>query len=400
MCLSSMRAGGTASGSASMQLLAAQDARPALASSKTRSVPGQAERRAGDDHRLAAVVGALPPVHRRPALRGTRRRGGRARDAGRPVRRAGVRAAGVAAARAAPRAAGRRRRGRRAADRPGPSRASDTSCLRHAAEAGGVEPAQRLVEGDGVGELRVVGEEREHVACRRPSTSSTKPCSAFLGPTSTKTRAPARVERLEPLARTAPGEATCCAEDVEHLRSRRRGPSGRTRRSTLATTGSRGGATCEPLERPAQRLAGRRHDRGVEGVAHRQRHGAGTPAACEGGHGALARPRVAPPITAWLRAVDVGDDDVAVDARAACARPRRAARSTAAILPLSADARRASSRGRARSPPRGRRRRAARPPPPARRTRRGCGPSPCRARCRRRRAGGSARCPRRAPRAG
>src|SRR5512132_334976 len=41
-----------------------------------------------------------------------------------------------------------------------------------------------------------------------PSTSSTKPCSAFFGPTSTKTRAPASYSVRRPLTNCT-GEATC-----------------------------------------------------------------------------------------------------------------------------------------------------------------------------------------------
>src|SRR5512139_707345 len=41
-----------------------------------------------------------------------------------------------------------------------------------------------------------------------PSTSSTKPCSAFLGPTSTKTRAPASYSVFRPQTNWT-GDATC-----------------------------------------------------------------------------------------------------------------------------------------------------------------------------------------------
>ena len=65
------------------------------------------------------------------------------------------------------------------------------------AEPGRVQAAQRLVERRDVADLGVVGEQREHVSS--PSTSSTKPCSAFFGPTSTKTRAPASYSVLQAL---------------------------------------------------------------------------------------------------------------------------------------------------------------------------------------------------------
>src|SRR5690348_5102308 len=47
-------------------------------------------------------------------------------------------------------------------------------------------------------------------SCVLPSTSSTKPCNAFFGPTSTNTRAPASYSVRNPFTNCT-GEATCLA---------------------------------------------------------------------------------------------------------------------------------------------------------------------------------------------
>ena len=159
---------------------------------------------------------------------------------------------------------------------------------------------------------------------RSPRTSSTKPCSAFFGPTSTKTRAPAAYsvsQALHELHR----RGDLPRQDVEHLRRPRPAPSGRTRRSRWRRSAAPAAAAASRSRRARSGSLAGRHDR----VWKAWLTGSGTalyPAACEARRSACSTAALAPPITAWLCAVDVGDDDVAVDAARGCARPRRAAR--------------------------------------------------------------------------
>ena len=159
---------------------------------------GQAEGGAGDDHRLGGGPSPAPdrePVARRglastcraPCVDRGRARACRLRSASLGVGRS----AAASSSRSAARRLGRSGRRRSARPTPRPAAYSPHSAW--------------LNDGD-VAALRVVGEQREHVVVS-PSTSSTKPCSAFFGPTSTKTRAPASYSVCRPLTNCT-GEAT------------------------------------------------------------------------------------------------------------------------------------------------------------------------------------------------
>ena len=144
-------------------------------------------------------------------------------------------------------------------------------------------------------------------SCSEPRTSSTKPCRAFFGPTSTKTRAPGAVERLQALDELH-GRGDLPAGELQH------GLGGGTRRVEVTRhvgddrLGRR--LQLEPAQRVDERPGCRRDDRGVEGVADRD-PGRGEALGGEplddplDGVGGTADDRLA-------GAVDVGDDDVAV----------------------------------------------------------------------------------------
>ncbi len=275
---------------------------------------GEPERRAGDDHRR---------LRRHPGAAG--QEPGRALEEldGEPSERALV--IGVAGGRndRSPRR-GRRRRGNRR-DR-GDAAAATTSAaaavLRGAAhpEPGGVEPAQRLVDRDQVGHLRVVRVERHDVGPAAEDVVG-ESLERPLRPHLDEDARPRGVERLEPLHELH-RRGDLPREDVEHRGVCAR-PDGVELAAHVGDDRQRRRLEPEPAEDVAERLARRRHDAGVEGVAHRQGNGR-VSGRLHRGDGALdGRRRAAD--HALLRAVHVGDDDVAVDAGDEGARPRRAA---------------------------------------------------------------------------
>ena len=144
-----------------------------------------------------------------------------------------------------------------------------------------------------------------------PSTSEAKPCSARLGPTSTKTRAPCVIERAQALDELD-RRGDLPREDVEHLLLDV--VAGRVQLAVdVGHDRQLRGLQAQPLQRRAQRRARRRDDLGVEGVADRQRDRL-VAALLQRGHDPADGLRRAAEHDLVGR-VDVGEHDVAVARR-------------------------------------------------------------------------------------
>jgi hypothetical protein len=177
------------------------------------------------------------------------------------------------------------------------------------AEAGGVQAAERLVERGDLAGLGVVGEQREDVAAVAEHVLG-ETLQGALGADLDEHAHAAVVQGVQALDELHRG-GDLAGEDIQHL-----GDGVRPHRVELtADIGHDRQARwrqAQPGERPPQRLAGGRDDRGVEGVAHRQRH-ALVAGGLEGGDRPLDR-MACPANHGLVARVEVGDDHVAVDA--------------------------------------------------------------------------------------
>ena len=176
-------------------------------------------------------------------------------------------------------------------------------------EAGGVEPAERLIEGDRVRHLGVVGEERDDVRAAAEDVVG-EALQRPLGTDLDEDARAGRIQRLQPL-HELDRRGHLAAEDVDHL-GRRPGAHGIELSAHVGDDGQRRRLEPEPPEHEAQRLARRRHDAGVEGVAHRQRDGRVLRGLHRGDRALDGRRRAAD--HALLGAVQVCDLDVPLDA--------------------------------------------------------------------------------------
>ena len=261
---------------------------------------GQPERRTGDHDRL--VQAPTPAVARRPA----------GVDVAGPVEVVGEQVAELEVGGVGDRAPGdsrsrRRVRNRRRRGVRGARRRDRRHLATADAEAGGVQAAQRVVERLDAAVLGLVGGQVEHVLVAEHVAGE-----ALQGPfrAHLDEAAGAGVEQgpqsLHELHRG--GDLT--GEQVEHLL----GGVG-THRVELAghvgDDGQRRRVQVQSLERGPQRLAGGRHDRGVERVADGQLHGP-VPALLAQRDGLLdGLGRTAD--DGLAAGVDVGQHDVAVD---------------------------------------------------------------------------------------
>ena len=162
---------------------------------------------------------------------------------------------------------GGRARGRRLWDRNG----HDGSRCLHGdhphPQPGRVEAAEGLVEGHGLGQLRVIGEERHHLGVVGEHVFH-EAVERLLRPHLHEHADPGRAEGLETLHELH-RRGHLPAEDLEDAVARSRPHRVELARHVGDHRHPRG-LDPQPFQDPAQRLAGGGHDSRVEGVAHRQ----------------------------------------------------------------------------------------------------------------------------------
>ena len=163
-------------------------------------------------------------------------------------------------------------------------------------QPGCVEAAQRLVERRGVLELGMIREQREHVVVFAQHILD-EAVQRLLRTHFHKYARAGLIQRAQPLDELH-GRRNLPRQNVEHGGSGV-GPRGIELAVHVGDDRQFAGLEVQALQSVPQRLAGGRHDRGVEGVTHRQRHGV-VSGLQECGYSLPRPPRLAPPITACL----------------------------------------------------------------------------------------------------
>ncbi len=138
-----------------------------------------------------------------------------------------------------------------------------------AAKSSGIQRAQCLVEGDDLADFRMNGEKRNHVAAVAEHILG-KSLQRFFGPDFHKDARAGVVQRAQALHELH-GSCDLLGKNVQHLRYNV-GPHGIKLAVHVGYDRQARRLEVQALQFLSQRLAGPRHDRGVERVADRQRH--------------------------------------------------------------------------------------------------------------------------------